>query len=68
MGIQKANLGSPLCCLRPDWRDRSYDMFDFVRNNTRILQLLLLVLILPSFVVFGIQGYSQFSEIGRAHV
>ncbi|AWI53164.1 peptidylprolyl isomerase [Aquabacterium olei] len=62
MGIQKANLGSPLCCLRPDWRDRSYDMFDFVRNNTRILQLLLLVLILPSFVVFGIQGYSQFSD------
>ncbi len=37
-------------------------MFEFVRNNTRILQLLLLVLILPSFVVFGIQGYSQFTD------
>lgn len=37
-------------------------MFDFVRAHTKLLQLLLLVLILPSFVVFGIQGYSSFSE------
>ena len=36
-------------------------MFDFVRKHTRLLQLLLLILILPSFVVFGIQGYSKFS-------
>jgi peptidyl-prolyl cis-trans isomerase D len=35
-------------------------MFDFVRNNTRILQLILLILILPSFVIFGIQGYDKF--------
>jgi peptidyl-prolyl cis-trans isomerase D len=35
-------------------------MFDFVRKHTRILQLLLLILILPSFVVFGIQGYDSF--------
>ena len=36
-------------------------MFDFVRKHTRLLQLLLLILILPSFVVFGLQGYSKFS-------
>ncbi|HEX5358006.1 MAG TPA: SurA N-terminal domain-containing protein [Aquabacterium sp.] len=37
-------------------------MFDFVRKHTRILQLLLILLILPSFVVFGIQGYSSFAS------
>lgn len=37
-------------------------MFDFVRKNTRILQLILVILILPSFVVFGIQGYSRFGD------
>jgi len=37
-------------------------MFDFVRKHTRILQLGLLLLILPSFVVFGIQGYSRFAS------
>lgn len=37
-------------------------MFDFVRKHTRILQFLLVLLILPSFVVFGIQGYSSFSS------
>ncbi|MBI5259774.1 MAG: SurA N-terminal domain-containing protein [Burkholderiales bacterium] len=37
-------------------------MFEFVRTHTKLLQLLLLVLILPSFVVFGIQGYSKFTE------
>ncbi|HYE71271.1 MAG TPA: SurA N-terminal domain-containing protein [Aquabacterium sp.] len=42
-------------------------MFDFVRTHTKLLQLLLLILILPSFVVFGIQGYSSFNE-GRAQV
>jgi peptidyl-prolyl cis-trans isomerase D len=42
-------------------------MFEFVRTHTKLLQLLLLILILPSFVVFGIQGYSSFSE-DRAQV
>jgi peptidyl-prolyl cis-trans isomerase D len=41
-------------------------MFDFVRSHTKLLQLVLLVLILPSFVVFGIQGYSKFTE-GQQH-
>ena len=42
-------------------------MFDFVRSHTRLLQFLLVLLIFPSFVFFGVQGYSSF-EIGRAHV
>lgn len=37
-------------------------MFDFVRKHTRILQFLMVLLILPSFVVFGIQGYSRFAS------
>ena len=40
-------------------------MFDFVRAHTRLFQFLLLILILPSFVVFGIQGYSKFNEGGN---
>ena len=43
-------------------------MFEFVRTHTRLLQFLLLILILPSFVVFGIQGYSKFTEGGNATV
>ena len=34
-------------------------MFDFIRNNRRFLQFVLLILILPSFVFFGVQGYSD---------
>jgi peptidyl-prolyl cis-trans isomerase D len=43
-------------------------MFDFVRTHNRWLQLLLLILILPSFVVFGIQGYSSMTSGGNATV
>lgn len=43
-------------------------MFEFVRSHTKLLQLLLLVLILPSFVVFGIQGYTRFSEGNQQNV
>ena len=43
-------------------------MFEFVRTHTRLLQFMLLILILPSFVVFGIQGYSKFTEGGNATV
>ncbi|MFM2343162.1 MAG: hypothetical protein RLZZ592_2815 [Pseudomonadota bacterium] len=42
-------------------------MFDFVRRHNRILQFILLLLIVPSFVVFGIQGYDKFSQ-GRDSV
>lgn len=37
-------------------------MFDFVRRHNRLLQFALMLLILPSFVVFGIQGYQHFNE------
>ena len=43
-------------------------MFEFVRSHTRLLQFLLLLLILPSFVVFGIQGYSRLEEGGNRDV
>ncbi len=39
-------------------------MFDFVRNNTKIMMGLLFLLIIPSFVMFGIEGYSRFNEGG----
>lgn len=37
-------------------------MFDFVRNHKRWLQFLLVLLIFPSFVFFGVQGYSGFMD------
>jgi peptidyl-prolyl cis-trans isomerase D len=37
-------------------------MFDFVRSHTRLLQGLLVLLIFPSFVFFGVQGYSSFTD------
>jgi peptidyl-prolyl cis-trans isomerase D len=36
-------------------------MFDFFRKHTRVLQFVLVLLIFPSFVFFGIQGYSRFT-------
>lgn len=41
-------------------------MFDFVRKHTKVMQLLLFVLIVPSFVLFGLEGYSRFNEKGDA--
>lgn len=35
-------------------------MFDFIRNHQRWMQFILLVLIVPSFVFFGVEGYSSF--------
>ncbi len=43
-------------------------MFDFVRKHTRLLQFILVLLIFPSFVFFGIQGYSRFSDGTNATV
>ena len=37
-------------------------MFDFVRSHRSWMMLFILVLILPSFVFFGIQGYNSFVE------
>ena len=39
-------------------------MFDFVRNNTKMMMGLLFLLIIPSFVLFGLEGYSRFNDKG----
>lgn len=41
-------------------------MFDFIRTHKKIMQILLIILIFPSFVLFGIDGYKQFNEKGEA--
>jgi len=41
-------------------------MFDTVRNNSKIMMGLLFILIIPSFVLFGIEGYTRFNEQGAA--
>ena len=43
-------------------------MFEFVRTHKRLFLFLVLVLILPSFVVVGLQGYSSMSEGANATV
>jgi peptidyl-prolyl cis-trans isomerase D len=43
-------------------------MFDFVRNHSRLTLGFLLLLIIPSFVVFGIEGYSRFNAAGNEAV
>jgi peptidyl-prolyl cis-trans isomerase D len=43
-------------------------MFDFVRTHTRLFQGLLVLLIFPSFVFFGVQGYSRFTDAAAAQV
>ena len=37
-------------------------MFDTVRNNSKIMMGLLFLLIIPSFVLFGLEGYSRFND------
>lgn len=37
-------------------------MFDYFRNNIKFLMGFLMLLIIPSFVLFGIEGYSSFRE------
>lgn len=39
-------------------------MFDFVRKHTKILQFVLFLLIFPSFVLFGVEGYTRMSDRG----
>lgn len=39
-------------------------MFDFIRKHTRVMQFLLFLLIFPSFVLFGLEGYNSFREGG----
>ena len=40
-------------------------MFDFVRKHTKVMQFLLFLLIVPSFVLFGLQGYNRMHEKGE---
>lgn len=41
-------------------------MFDSVRKHSKLIQIVLFLLIFPSFVLFGIQGYSHFEGGGNA--
>ena len=41
-------------------------MFDFVRKHNRIMQIMLFLLIFPSFVLFGIDGYNRMRDKGAA--
>jgi len=41
-------------------------MFDFVRKHTKIMQFLLFLLIFPSFVLFGLEGYNRSQNKGTA--
>lgn len=43
-------------------------MFDFIRRHIRPLQFLLVLFIFPSFIFFGIEGYSRFSGNGSQTV
>jgi peptidyl-prolyl cis-trans isomerase D len=43
-------------------------MFDFVRNHTRLALGFMLLLIIPSFVFFGVQGYSRFTDAANTAV
>ena len=40
-------------------------MFDFVRQHTKIMMGVMFLLIIPSFVFFGIQGYGDFRASGE---
>lgn len=41
-------------------------MFDTVRNNSKVMMGLLFLLIIPSFVLFGVEGYSRFTDSAAA--
>ena len=43
-------------------------MFDFIRKHTRVLFFFLVVLIIPSFVFFGLDGYTRFRDQSNATV
>ncbi len=40
-------------------------MFDFVRQHTKIMMGMLFLLIIPSFVFFGLEGYTRMNEGGH---
>ena len=43
-------------------------MFEFIRTHSRLMLGLMMLLIIPSFVFFGVQGYSSMSDGARVDV
>lgn len=43
-------------------------MFEFVRKHNRLFQFILALVIVPSFVLVGVQGYSSFGDAGAVTV
>jgi peptidyl-prolyl cis-trans isomerase D len=41
---------------------RKFEMFDFIRKHTKVTMALLFLLIVPSFVLFGLDGYNRSRE------
>jgi peptidyl-prolyl cis-trans isomerase D len=41
-------------------------MFDLVRKHTKVLMFLMFLLIIPAFVLVGVDGYSRMNEAGQA--
>ena len=41
-------------------------MFDFVRKHTKIMMFVMFLLIIPSFVLFGIDGYNKMGDKGES--
>jgi len=41
-------------------------MFDTVRNNSKVMMGVLFLLVIPSFVMFGLEGYSRFTDKAAA--
>jgi peptidyl-prolyl cis-trans isomerase D len=46
--------------------ERFKHMFEFVRTHNKIMQILLFLLVFPSFVLVGINGYNRMREKGDA--
>ncbi|MEP6825792.1 MAG: SurA N-terminal domain-containing protein [Ramlibacter sp.] len=40
-------------------------MFDFVRKHTKIMMAVMFLLIIPSFVLFGLEGYNSYKDKGQ---
>ena len=41
-------------------------MFDFVRKHNKVMQVMLFLVVVPSFIGFGVSGYNRFRERGDA--
>src|SRR3990167_3480891 len=43
---------------------RKFEMFDFIRKHTKVTMALLFLLIVPSFILLGVDGYNRSREQG----